>query len=94
MTNETPQTDPDQTDREATDPGAPGEPGGAKPPSPLAMVIAAGFMTAPAAIPFYYAMQQDDATIKWVFIGAGLSLVVFNAIALVLIFRWLKRFVT
>lgn len=62
-------------------------------PSTTAFVIASIFMAAPAAIPFYHALQQDDATIKWVFIAAGFGLVVFNALALVLIYRWLQRFV-
>jgi hypothetical protein len=60
-------------------------------PSAPALILASVFLTAPAGIPFYYAMKQDDATLQWVFIGAGFSLVIFNAVALVLIYRWIQR---
>ncbi len=66
--------------------------GSGQPPSKSAMALAAVFLTAPACIPFWYAVQQEDAMLKWLFIGAGFSLVVFNSLALVLIYRWIQRF--
>ena len=71
---------------EAEEPSAP-----AGRPSPIVLVIASMFLTAPACIPFYFAIQQEDATLRWVFIGAGFSIVIFNAVALVLIYRWIQR---
>lgn len=61
-----------------------------KPISRPALLGACIFMTLPALIPFYYAMQAEAGT-RWLLIATGFVVAISNALILVLIHRWITR---
>jgi len=62
-----------------------------KPISRGALIGACVFMTLPALIPFYYAMQAEGGT-RWLLIATGFTVAIGNALMLVLIHRWITRY--
>ncbi|MEZ4461836.1 MAG: hypothetical protein R3E66_19370 [bacterium] len=56
-----------------------------------AVALGATFLTLPAFIPFYFALGEQDPSTFWLLIAVGISIIVGNAIALILIYRWILR---
>lgn len=57
-----------------------------------AMFVASAFLVIPAFIPFYFAIGEEDPSTFWLLIGVGISVLVANILALILIYRWILRF--
>lgn len=58
------------------------------------LVIASVFMALPAMIPFYFAVVEEDTTIRALFGGFGVVILIANGLLLALIHRWLTRYMS
>lgn len=56
-----------------------------------ALFAAATFLTIPAFIPFYFALDEEDTTTLWLFVGTGVTVLLANTMAFILIYRWIVR---
>lgn len=64
------------------------------PPRPIGkptLIAGAVFLTLPALIPFYFASKEQDPATFWLLIATGVTLLIANAMALILIYRWILR---
>ncbi len=57
-----------------------------------AIFVASTFLVIPAFIPFYFAIGEQDPATFWLLIGVGISVLVANVLALILIYRWIVRY--
>jgi hypothetical protein len=55
------------------------------------IAIAALFLTIPGLIPLYYATEAEQTQAIAMLVAMGVSVLVLNAVALFVLYRWLQR---